>query len=350
MCEKELETNVAVDSSCNRALEVVAKRSWLSKNAYSVSKAVHAFAKPIRLVLTDEATAEVVQQLLLRTHIIALQLGGNASVPLLDGLSGSVAELPRTLQSFEADNMKEHSLAATQSVIQLLPSSLQRLRLSYSHRRHIQDVPQFLLGSTLIMYGGTVSGLRPLEWSANLRLPTRLQELYLSYCKFSGGLQLPATLRRLELVHCSSSSGDKSFSAHLNEGLQHAVIKSGHSVDIGSELPSTLTHLVLQDHSRAYLGDFPSVLQHLQLNRNLHEALEPLPSSLRVLKLGSKYRHPLGILPDTLIELRVGRQFDWPLGALPESLISLRVGDDYTQNLGPLPLQLEHLHIGKHTR
>jgi hypothetical protein len=159
--------------------------------------------------------------------------------------------------------MKEHSLAATQSVIQLLPSSLQRLRLSFRHSIYIQHAPQQLVGSTHTIYGGTVLGSQPLEWSSNLRLPSYLQDLHLSYCKFSKGLQLPATLRRLELVHCSScNSNDKCFSAHLNKGLQHAVIKSGHSVDIGSELPSTLTHLVLQDHSRASLGDLPPGLQH----------------------------------------------------------------------------------------
>jgi hypothetical protein len=72
------------DSLRDRAFEVVAKRGWLDKNAYSLSKTVHAFAKPIRVVLTDEAAAEVVQQLLLRAPIMALQLKGNASVPLLE--------------------------------------------------------------------------------------------------------------------------------------------------------------------------------------------------------------------------------------------------------------------------
>jgi FNIP Repeat len=258
---------------------------------------------------------------------------------------GSVAELPQTLYSFKAAAGYSPNITAMQSVLQRLPSGLQRLQLigSYHQRVILNHGPQHGLQAdpALVMIGIATSGIQLVRCS--MRLPTCLQELYLSYCKFSGGLQLPATLRKLELKYCSSSSSDESFSAHLNDGLQHVVIKNWYRVELGSDVPSTLTYLVLHDESRAPLGELPAELQHLDLNRRLSESIEPLHSSLRVLKLGDKYTQPLGTLPDTLIELRLGRKFDWPLGSLPQSLKSLRVGESFTQHLGPLTLQLEHL-------
>jgi hypothetical protein len=81
MSEIEVKSDAPADPLCDRALEVVSKRGWLSKNAWSVSKAVHAFAKPIRVMLAAETPADVVQQLLLRSHIVALQLEDNVVAP-----------------------------------------------------------------------------------------------------------------------------------------------------------------------------------------------------------------------------------------------------------------------------
>jgi hypothetical protein len=53
--------DAVVDSLCERALEVVAKRGWLPKGAWSLSKAVHAFVKPIKVVLAAETSADIVQ-------------------------------------------------------------------------------------------------------------------------------------------------------------------------------------------------------------------------------------------------------------------------------------------------
>jgi FNIP Repeat len=344
-------TDASADILRDRALEVVAKLGWLSKNAYSLSKTVHAFAKPVRVRLTEDAPAAVVRQLLLRAPVVAAQLDGNAAIPLLEILtsdfSGSVAELPGTLQSFAAVDVREGGIAATHSVLQLLPRSLQRFQLSYHHGL-VSETHYANPALVMVSYSHSISDLQPVEW--NTSLPACLQELYLTQCKFSDELHLPATLRKLELKYCSSSSGgDESFKVHLNEGLQLAVIKHCHCVDISSELPSTLTHLVLQDSSRSTLrlGELPAGLQHLEFSRRLSEPLGLLPSSLRVLKLGYRYSQPLDVLPDTLTELRVGRRFDWPLGILPQSLKSLHIGERFTQKLGPLPPQLEHLEIGK---
>jgi hypothetical protein len=62
-------TDASADTLRDRGLEVVAKLGWLSKNAYSLSKTVHAFAKPIRVRLTEDAPAGVVRQLLLRAPL-----------------------------------------------------------------------------------------------------------------------------------------------------------------------------------------------------------------------------------------------------------------------------------------
>ena len=105
--------DAAADDTCCRALEVVAKLGWLSKTAWSVSKAVHAFSKPMLVVLADETPADIVQKLLLRYPIVAMQLEGSVIAPnplpatvtelvLSADFCGSVADLPDTLRAFEA--------------------------------------------------------------------------------------------------------------------------------------------------------------------------------------------------------------------------------------------------------
>jgi hypothetical protein len=189
----------------------------------------------------------------------------------------------------------------------------------------------------------TMLRLEGVVW--NTGLPASLQELVLEYCTVSDELHLPATLRKMRVLECDSSSSDTygEFSVHLNEGLQQAIlVEKRCSVDIGGELPSTLTHLVLRDRSTSSLGPLPVDLEYLDLNRALSEPLGMLPDTLEVLRLGNRYRQPLGVLPDTLTGLDVGRRFNSDLGLLPESLEVLRVANKFRQDLGPLPLQLEH--------
>eukprot|EP00953_Heterococcus_sp_UTEX-ZZ885_P001834 1506-Heterococcus_DN1.PRE.3 len=81
MSETEVNNEVSADTLRDRALEVVTNRGWLSKNAWSMSKALHAFAKPMRVVLTAEIPSDTMQQLLLRSPIVAVQLGGSVVVP-----------------------------------------------------------------------------------------------------------------------------------------------------------------------------------------------------------------------------------------------------------------------------
>jgi hypothetical protein len=81
MSEVSIDSDAAADSLRDRALEVVAKRGWLSKNAYSLSKTVHAFTKPVKVVLAAEAPPDTVQRLLLRSPIAAVQLDGNVVAP-----------------------------------------------------------------------------------------------------------------------------------------------------------------------------------------------------------------------------------------------------------------------------
>ena len=305
MSEIEVDCDASADTLCDRALEVVAKRGWLSKHSWSVSKAVHAFTKPIRVVLAAETPADVVQQLLLRSPIVAVRLEGSVDAPdplpgglheliLSESFCGSLATLPDTLHSFEASFVENSNSAAQQSVLQLIPGSLQRLRVNHSCLRYWER--DCMVAALPALPNLTVLCLQGVEWSTSL--PPCLQELCLSGCTVSDELQLPATLQKLELAFCrgsSSSSSDANFAAHLTAILQHVVIRSDCSVDIGSQLPSTLTHLVLDDRSSASPGVLPSGLQHLELNRKLSEPVGVLPSTLEVLRLGWRYTQPLGV-------------------------------------------------------
>jgi hypothetical protein len=133
--------DAAADGTCCRALEVVAKLGWLSKTAWSVSKAVHAFSKPMLVVLADETPADIVQKLLLRYPIVAMQLEGSVIAPnplpatvtelvLSADFCGSVADLPDTLRAFEATILSDADTAAMVSLLQRSPSGWHQAWLS----------------------------------------------------------------------------------------------------------------------------------------------------------------------------------------------------------------------------
>jgi hypothetical protein len=255
--------------------------------------------------------------------------------------------------------VKRRSTTAIQSVLQLLPSSLQRLHFSCRPRRRSNELLAAHVQALALPHLAYMS-LQDVAWSIDL--PTRLQELCLLRCKVSDELHLPATLRKFQLWLCSrsnsssSSSGrldsdDYKLTVHLNEGLQQLELTGVQRVEYGSALPSTLTHLLLMElfesDSTSPLGALPSGLQRLEMNRHLDKAPGVLFCALQQLTLGCNYTQPLGVLPDTLIELNTGSTFNEVLGALPQSLKSLRIGSNFSHSLGPLPLHLEHLHIGE---
>jgi hypothetical protein len=92
------------------------------------------------VVLADETPADTVQQLLLRSSIVAMQLEGSVIAPnplpgtvkeltLSADFCGSVAELPSTLRAFEATILHDADTAAILSLLQRLPGGLDYLRL-----------------------------------------------------------------------------------------------------------------------------------------------------------------------------------------------------------------------------
>jgi hypothetical protein len=354
---EQLDSDAVVNRLCDRALEVVAKSGWLDKTIWSVSKALHAFVKPIKVVLADETPADIAQRLLLRSRIVAVQLEDNVDAPnplpgglheliLSKGFCGSVAELPQTLCSFRAVHVRRRSIAAVQSVLQLLPSSLQRLHFSCHPRWRSNGQSELQAAELSALPHLKYLHLVGVEWSTDW--PSSLQELCLISCKVSDQLQLPVTLRKLKLKHCNSSRGnsEKIITVYLTEGLQHLELVSWYRVELSGDLPSTLTHLVLRDCSGTLSALLPQQ-QNLELLRHLHKVLAVLPSSLQVLKLGYAYTQPVGALPDTLTELDTGGGFNNSLGILPQSLKLLRIGSAFKHNLGPLPLHLERLHLGE---
>jgi hypothetical protein len=274
------DTAAPADTVRDRALELVAKRGWLSnlKDAWSLSKAVHAFDKPMNVVLAAETPDDIMQQLLLRSPIVAVQLEGSVVAPplpngvheliLSESFCGSVAELPQNLLSFKAVNMSRRSIAAVLRVLQLLPSSLQRFQLELSCFQRQRTPSINLLAAHLpalphLKYLHLEGVDRSTSW------PSSLQELCLISCEVSDELQLPVTLRKLKLAHCVSSrdSSEKILTVHLTEGLQQLEIRGWSRVELSSELPSSLTHLVLgEGESLSSVGALPSRLQHLELH------------------------------------------------------------------------------------
>jgi hypothetical protein len=98
------------DEICLRALSIVAREGWLSKACWSISRAVHAFAKPMKLVLSSSTDEAIVDAVLARPLIIMLQLKGDlgsSTPPLPAGVrtlelsrySGTLPRLPQTLTS-----------------------------------------------------------------------------------------------------------------------------------------------------------------------------------------------------------------------------------------------------------
>jgi hypothetical protein len=165
--------------------------------------------------------------------------GGLKELILSKSFCGSVAELPQTLCSFEGV-IGYANVVAVQSVLRRLSGGLQRLQLSYCFRRRSYGQCEYLAADLPTLSYLTFVHLENIEWSTEW--PSSLQELCLSSCKVSDQLQLPVTLRKLKLRRCSSSSDSNvNISVALNEGLQQLHIESWYSVDLSSELPSTLT-------------------------------------------------------------------------------------------------------------
>jgi ribosomal protein S8E len=103
----------ACDVDALSALEVVAKVGWLSKSAWEMSRAVHAFTKPINVKLTPAMSDAVKAGILSRSTVVKLQLEDNVTL---------ISPLPLALQELAlSDTISEYDKVPE------LPASLTKL-------------------------------------------------------------------------------------------------------------------------------------------------------------------------------------------------------------------------------
>eukprot|EP00953_Heterococcus_sp_UTEX-ZZ885_P038991 20003-Heterococcus_DN1.PRE.8 len=298
----------ASDETCVGALRIVAREGWLSKAAWRISRAVHAFAKPTRALLSGNMDDAMASAVLARPLITALRLRGEF---------GSTTPLPACL--------KELELSEYCGALQELPSSLTSLFASDWRgatgrgRRPRADE----LEGVQCPAGVTELSLKSVGW--HMKLPSQLQMLTLRYCVLKTELRLPDTLRRATFSHCSIRD-----QLVLNEGLLCLELQGNTQCRTLLQLPSTLEVLIMDDSSDAPLA-------------------QPLPAHLEMLVLGDSFDAPLGPLPERLEELSLGTSFSEPLGPLPASLRILNMSEaEFDHPLGELPWQLRCVSCGCH--
>jgi hypothetical protein len=299
------------------ALELVAKVGWLSKDAWNVSKNVHAFAKPIKVTLTAAVSDAVKTGVLSRSTIVQLQLEDNITPPspmppalrqldLSDTFSEyDKVELPPSLSRLNVTVGLNHDATALRSLVQRLPSELVGMTLC----RVLEQIDETSPERDLLegMECSQLSNLKSLDLRSvggSMALPSQLLELSIDQCCFNSDLNTMGSLQQLHLTMCHFKADSRLV---LQEGLVSLECYMCNSLALPSVLPSTLQHL----------------------------------------ELTSNYNVPLGVLPHGLKTLILGNRFNCPLGTLPQSLQLLEVGVLFNQDLRPLPPQLKHLNLGK---
>jgi hypothetical protein len=189
----------ASDETCLRALRIVAREGWLCKDGWSISKAVHAFAKPTKARLTSSIGEAIVNAMLARPLVIALQLEGDlgsSTPPLPAGLrtlelirySGTLDQLPQTLTSLEVFGWRGTSgIAAIVRAFKAAPAGLQVLDLKRRSGLLWRGIDA--LAGVQCPASVTTLRLQGVGWRMNFS--SQLHTLTLSLCVIETELQLP---------------------------------------------------------------------------------------------------------------------------------------------------------------
>jgi hypothetical protein len=340
------------DDACLGALRVVAREGWLCKPGWSISKAVHAFAKPIRVVVGGSIDRATTNAVLARPLITVLRLQGEfgSRPPLpaclreleLSEFCGPLHELPPTLTSLVASDWPGVTgVVALVSALEAAPAGLHELTL---HRKQHEKKPEEdELEDVQCPAGVRKLNLRGVGW--RMRLPSQLQTLTLRCFILTTELRLPDTVRQLHLTQCSLRDN-----LVLNEGLLRLELHRKARSRVPLQLPSTLAHLVMDATSNAPLAQpSPASLKFLKLDDDFDSPLGPLPGSLEELIVGREFSQPLGQLPLGLLSLLLdtSEYFNEPLGELPAQLRTLQLSECFDQPLGPLPPDLRSLTVGE---
>ena len=255
-----------LNEECLQALEIVAREGWLCKQGWSICKAVHAYAKPTRVVLGKEASTATSNAVLQRLLVTSVRMTNHAAAPEFlpsglkeltlseDAFSGAV---PDTLTALTVTDCSDAAAAALKSLLQTLPATVQTLNMRVKRLLRAD-----LLDSMPYPAGVRTLKLRGVGW--RMQLPAQLVSLHLWDCSMDAQLRLPATVRQLMLGHCITAQP-----MQLNEGLLRLELTTRTACFGQLELPSTLTHLIMGSDC------------HTPLAR-------PLPAALRQLRLGDR--------------------------------------------------------------
>jgi hypothetical protein len=285
MLAMEAPQEYASDESCLGALRIVAREGWLCKAGWSISKAVHAFAKPTKARLKSRIGGAIVNAVVARHLITALRLQGDwDSMPLLPAclkelelsrFSGTLEtlELPPTLMFLSASQWRGAAgVVAVARVLEAAPPALHQLHLIRRHGLHgpIPRRPsEDELAGVQCPAGVTTLKLEGVGW--RMKLPSQLW--------------LPQSVRHLDLSFCYIEG-----SLLLNEGLQRLHMRDA-MCPVTLEMPSTLTHLHIMGSSAVDFEVLPVALQHLDLSgiRTQHVLLAPLPETLQYMHVCPGY-------------------------------------------------------------
>jgi FNIP Repeat len=330
---------------------IVAREGWLCKAGWSISKAVHVFPKPTKARLTSSIDENIVNAVLARPLVTALQLEGDLgssalALPValrtleLVRYSGTLDQLPQSLSSLRVSGWRGASgIAAIVRAFKTAPAGLQLLDIK--RRSHLLWRGPDALAGVQCPPGVMTLRLQGVGW--RMRLPAQLHTLSLNLCVINTKLQLPESVRHLWLYSCRVPG------LLLNEGLQRLHLHETKMDSIRVQLPSTLAHIVMNPSSNALLAQpLPVSLKILKLSESFNAPLGLLPDSLEELHIGLRFSRPLGPLPLELRSLLISNpDFDHPLGDLPAQLLELKLPGCFNQQLGPVPQSMEKLMMGR---
>jgi hypothetical protein len=193
------ETTLPIDEKWLRALQIVNREGWLSKAGWSISRGVHAFAKPSKAVIRRKTRRAIATSVLARPLIKTVRLQGNmnSTPPLPAGLQslelsrycGTLDQLPSSLTSLAVFAWRgAPGIACVVRALEAAPAGLQLLNLNRGEHQEYPEIDE--LEGVQCPSGVTTLRLQGVGW--RMELPSQLYKLSLSSCVIGSDVDLPA--------------------------------------------------------------------------------------------------------------------------------------------------------------